>query len=140
MSADNPTVNRSLADKAFDHLDHAIGRPVFPLRESYRNYFATDHAGDLAKSFDASPFWSLSGTDGRMAYYAVTQAGREALAAHLQVHDRTQAFVVRYRGRERIVAARSRNKAKYDYFLIVSDASDVTFVEFARSVRVRLAA
>lgn len=44
----NPTVNRYLKDKAMDHIDHALGRPVDPLRESYRNHFyLCSDEGDL---------------------------------------------------------------------------------------------
>ncbi|MCL8000024.1 hypothetical protein M8994_17445 [Brucella sp. 21LCYQ03] len=37
---DNPTVNRYLKVKALDLIDHGLGRPTFPLQETYRNYFA----------------------------------------------------------------------------------------------------
>ncbi|WP_319533384.1 hypothetical protein [uncultured Cohaesibacter sp.] len=35
----NHSVNRSLDDKAMDAIDHALGRPVDPMSESYRNYY-----------------------------------------------------------------------------------------------------
>ena len=41
------TVNRYLADPAMDDVDHALGRPLDPMRESYRNRYAVD-AGDAA--------------------------------------------------------------------------------------------
>lgn len=138
---DNPSVNRSLKDKAFDHIDHALGRPLFPQGETYRNYFATDAHGTLAWSFDQSAFWGKSGQDGTMAYYHVTTSGRQALAIYLAEHDRQHAFEVTFRKHSRIVPALTAAKAKYSYFRDISDAlPDLAFVDFAAEARVRRAA
>lgn len=138
---ENPSVNRYLKDKAMDHIDHALGRPVWPLRESYRNYFATDSESDLAKAFEASPHWKRRNVAGRMAYYSVTQSGREALAEYLKQQDNAaRVFVVTFDGHSRIVPAKSHGAARYSYFLEISDCfSDLTFVEFARQSRVSVA-
>lgn len=141
MSA-NPTVDRDLADKAMDHIDHALGRPVWPLRESYRNYFATDAGGELAASFDASEHWHLNGVSGDMAYYAVTDAGRAALAAHMASLVRQHhAWSVTFEGHTTVVPAETAGKAKYCHWLRVSDCwADLTFAAFCRDARVRRAA
>lgn len=138
----NPSVNRYLADKPFDHIDHALGRPMWPLRESHRNYFATNVDSEHAKHFAASPLWSLTGVDGSMAYYHVTKEGRAALAAHLaEVGSKWRPYRVSFRGFERIVPAGSPSKARYSYFLDLRDiAPELEFVSFASEARVRLAA
>ncbi len=61
MSVENPPVNRYFVDKHFDHIDHALGRPIYPLRETFRNHFATDANGGRATDFDASPHWTKTG-------------------------------------------------------------------------------
>lgn len=127
---DNPKVNRHLEDKAMDHIDHALGRPVWPLRESYRNNFAIDDESDLAKVFDASPHWEKRGVNGAMAFFSVTQAGREALADHLKQQAKpARAFVVTFDGHSTIIPAKSPGAARYAYFLKISDVlPDLTFV------------
>lgn len=140
MSA-NPRVNRYLDDKAFDHMDHALGRYLDPMGETHRNYFAIDAGSDLALQFDASPWWDKSGQRDDMAYYHVTDAGKAALKSHLAEHAPIKAFVVSFNGYSDTVTAATGSKAKYDYWLGVSDVyCDLTFIEFAQTARVRRAA
>jgi hypothetical protein len=137
--SDNPTVNRYIKDKAMDHVDHALGRPLFPLQESYRNRFATNVGGQQAKEFDASPHWELFAIRGGMAFYGVTTPGREALAAHLaELPDRHLPFEVSFEGYSRIVPAHTRGSAKYNWYLEISDSwSELTFGEFCKRASVR---
>ncbi len=138
---DNPSVNRKLDDPAIDHMDHALGRPVWPRRESYRNYYATYTDSPDARHFEASPHWKRSGVAGRMAYYHVTESGREVLAAYLAQHDCRRAFVVTFAGHDRIMPARTRSGARYAYFQQISDClPDLRFGEFLRQSSVRSAA
>lgn len=139
---ENPTVDRYLTDKAMDHIDHALGRPIWPLRETSRDYFATHAGSRLARAFDASEHWSLSGVTGEMAYYIVTDAGRNALAAHLSSLDRQDyAWSVTFEGHTTVVPAETAGKAKYHHWLRVSDCwSELTFAAFCRGARVRRAA
>lgn len=137
----NPSVNRCLDDKAMDRIDHALGRPVWPLRETYRNHFATDATGTLAVDFAFSCHWERLGQSGDMAFFAVSEAGRKALSAYLvEIGDQYRAFVVSYEGYEQIVPARSRSAARYAQYLTISDCfSDLTFAEFIGASSVRLA-
>jgi len=129
-------INRYLADKMMDHIDHALGRPLDPLAETYRNFYATD--GALANEMAASPFWT-EGKRSRMRNFCVTRAGREALAAHLrEIGDQHRAFVVRFDGHDRTVIATSRSKARYSYFLDVTDCwADLKFKDYCKRVSVR---
>lgn len=138
---ENPRVNRYLKDKAFDRMDHALGRHFDPTGETFRNYFATDARGALAQSFDASPFWGHSGTQGDMAYYHVTEEGCVALKEHLKKHGEFKAYTVSYRGLNSSVVAKSASKAKYESWLRFSDCCpDVTFLDFVREAKFRRAA
>lgn len=142
MSIDNPTVNRYFADKAIDHIDHALGRPIFPLRETYRNHFATDANGALAAAFQASPHWTKTFQRDDMAFYGVTDQGRRALADHIASQpDAWQPFLITFDGYTRIVPERTRSKAKYAYYLEISDCcGDLSFGAFCQRVTVRRAA
>ncbi|MDE3771555.1 hypothetical protein I7G86_07395 [Sinorhizobium meliloti] len=138
----NPRVNRYLKDKAMDHIDHALGRPVDPLGETYRNHFATGADGKDAKQFAASPNWEKLGRRDDMAFFAVTDAGRKALADHLKkIGDPWKAYEVSFNGYTSIVSAKSSGNAKYQKYLDVSDCySELKFVDFARQAKVRKAA
>lgn len=138
----NPRVNRYLKDKAMDHIDHALGRPVDPLGETYRNHFATGAGGKDAKQFTASPNWKKVGQRDDMAFFAVTDAGRKALADHLKkIGDPWKAYEVSFNGYTSIVSAKSSGNAKYQKYLDVSDCySELKFVDFARQAKVRKAA
>lgn len=138
----NPPVNRSLKDKALDHIDHALGRPTWPLRESYRNYFATPINSRCGLAFDLSPHWQRGKTiQGDMVYFHVTQAGREALAAHLASIGADRVYAVSFDGHdERPVTALTRAKARYQRFLEIRDfLPDISFVEFVQRCHVRIA-
>lgn len=142
----NPSVNRYLKDKAFDHIDHALGRPVNPLAESYRNYFATSADSAEAKAFEASDYWERGGIGNGMAYYNVTQAGRLALRAHLESQAVTmgkpwRAYVVSFNGYSDTIPAKSRGQARYLRFLNISDIyPSLKFGEFCREASVRVSA
>jgi hypothetical protein len=137
-------VNRSLKDKAFDHIDHALGRPVDPMVESYRNHFATDAGSKEGKAFAASPYWDTHGSSepGRMAYFFVTQAGRVALKQHLkEIGDKNRLYDVSYLGQTQAVVAQSAAKARYSLWLDISDCfCDLKFRDFCRQATVRSAA
>ncbi|MBJ6722398.1 hypothetical protein I2750_19550 [Bacillus sp. PR5] len=134
---DNPKVNRYLKDKVIDLIDHALGRPTFPLAETYRNHFATDADSNLAKEFSKSLHWRKTGQNGDMAFFAVTELGRHALADHLKQLPDNKIFVVSYWEWTKIVTAKSRAAARYDVFLEVSDCGDISFGEFLKVSSVR---
>lgn len=135
-------VNRCLKDKWFDHIDHALGRPVDPMGETYREYFCTDATGDLADKMRASPHWNGPQVRGDMAFFFVSGAGRQALAEHLKtIGDKHRLYTVSYDGNNMTVVAVTAAKARYKKWLDISDCRpDLTFGEFQRSLRVRLAA
>jgi hypothetical protein len=135
------TVNRYLKDKAFDRIDHALGRPIDPLGETYRSYFAVDTESKTARSFRASAFWREGRTSDGMAWFYVTDKGRAALRDHLKaIGDPHRAYAVYFEGEARSVIATSPAKAKYSRWLDLSDCyPDLTFAQFQKSARVRLA-
>lgn len=136
-------VNRSLKDRAMDRIDHALGRPVDPMAESYRNHFATDADSSTAKEFEASPFWARhgNGAPGGMVFYYVTDEGRAALRRHLvEIGDKHRIYDVTYQGQTQAVVAVSAAKAKYRLWLDISDCfCDLTFGKFCRDASVRAA-
>jgi len=141
MTTTNPSVDRYLLDKAMDNIDHALGRPADPLRETYRNYFAVDYASPEAAAFRASPHWIITGgVHGGMVTFSVTVAGREALHDHLRkVGDKHRAYLVTFDGHSESIAATTPGKAKYEYWLRVSDVCpDLKFGAFCREASVRL--
>jgi hypothetical protein len=133
---DNPSVNRSLDDEHFDHIDHALGRPAFPLQQSHRNYFAIG-AGDLASRFAASHHWKLGGKPGDMLFFHVTPEGRQALADYLaKARPDELPYRVRWLSFSRIVVARSPSAARADYYRTLRDVMpDLGFLEFCRNTR-----
>lgn len=136
----NPSVNRWIADRSMDHIDHALGRPVDPMGATYRNRFVADGAD--ADELSASPHWEEGRRCGEMRYFEVTQAGRQALADHLKaIGDKTRAFDVTFDGCTIRVPATTAAKARYAFWLDISDCSpDLTFADFCRRVTVRRAA
>ncbi len=132
-------VNRCLADKAMDHIDHALGRPFDPMGDSYRNYFAA--SGPIAEGMARSEHWVEGRKNGELRCFAVTPAGRTALVAHLKaIGDKNRAWRITYRGYESTVVAESRSKARYSHFLDLSDVCpDLTFKDFSMEASVRLA-
>lgn len=136
----NPPVNRCLKDTALDHIDHALGRPTWPLRESYRNYFATESDGVEARAFEASSCWHRGAKSGRLTFYHVTDYGRQALAEHLASIGADRVYNVSFGGHERPVSAPTAAKARYSRFLQINDVMpDLTLIDFSRQARVRLA-
>lgn len=136
----NPSVDRSIEDPAMDHIDHALGRPFDPMRETYRNHFATD--GALADEFAASPYWEERGGHGSMRYFGVTDAGRAALAAYLNaLPNPHKMWEVTFEGHTWNCAAPTAAKARYSEWLSISDSCcELTFAAFCRNARVRRAA
>lgn len=133
-----PSVNRYLKDSAMDRIDHALGRPLDPVQETFRNRYVVD--GKLADELAASPHWQEHAWSGSLRYFSVTDDGRNALTVHLrEIGDPHRAFVVKFEGFDHTVVATSRSKAKYSSFLDISDAMpDLTFVDFCRRVSVRV--
>jgi len=134
-------VNRCLKDKAMNRIDHALGRPVDPMVETYRNYFSTDGDGPLADDFRASPHWREGRRSGSSTFFHVTHAGRAALAEHLrEIGDRHRIWDVAFEGFPSTVVGTSRSKARYSHFLSLTDClPDLTFAEFCRRSTIRAA-
>jgi hypothetical protein len=133
-------VNRSLVDPAMDDIDHALGRPLDPMRESYRNYYATD--GAQADEMSASPYWIEGRAGTGLRCFAVSAEGRRALADHLRnIGDPHRAYTVTFDGHASTVIATSPSKARYTKYLDLSDCCpDLTFKDFSRRSSVRRAA
>ncbi len=134
-------VNRYLKDKAMDHIDHALGRPVDPMGETYRNYFYVIGDTELRRRMAASAHWRSSGVTADGEYFSVTIAGREALSAHLrEIGDGHRKWIVSYAGHEMIAVATTAAKARYAKWLDISDTDDsLTFAKFQRASKVRVA-
>lgn len=132
-------VNRYLENKAMDHIDHALGRPVDPLGETYRNYFYVVGDTELRRYFAGSLHWQSQGVVTNGEYFAVTDAGRRALAAHLKsIGDKHRRFVVSWQGYDMEVIAETPAKARYRKWLDISDTDDsLTFARFQRQSKVR---
>lgn len=139
--AENPKVNRCLKDKAFDHIDHALGRPLWPLRDTYRNHFAVDADSAEARDFAASPHWRQSVAWGTMQFFAVTAEGRAALDAHVRDNCPMFGWEVLFGGFSRIVPAATASRARYAYYLAIADClPDLSFGRFVQQTKVRKAA
>lgn len=130
--------NRYLRDRELDHVDHALGRPVDPMVEGYRNRFVTDTTSEQAARFRLSPHWEELGKlgDGGMVVFRVTQDGRRALRAHLRaIGDQHRHYTIRWGGYSWTVVARSRGAARYSAWLGLSDTTpDLTFGAFLRGL------
>lgn len=135
------SVNRSLIDEDMDRIDHALGRPVAPLIESYRNYFAIGEFSTIAKGFDASPNWVKGKSCGDMAYFFVTDCGRKALNEYLKnIGDKNREFIIHYKGMELKTISTSHSKARYKKWLDIYDCDhDLKFIEFCRYSKVKVA-
>lgn len=129
-------VNRYLKDKDMDNIDHALGRPVDPTGETCRNYFATTEP-----EFSGNPHWDLTGKQGDMFFYSVSELGRAALRDHLdEIGDKHRSFIVSIDGVDmNSRAATNHSKARYAAYLDYSDCYEITFGEFQKLARVRLA-
>lgn len=134
-------VNRYLKDKAFDHIDHALGRPVDPMCETYRNHYAVDADSAEGVEMAASPYWQDHGLAGRLRMLSVTTEGRKALASHLrEIGDRNRLYTVSFDGFELPVVATTRAKARYKKWLEINDCyPDLSFRKFQSEARVRAA-
>lgn len=134
-------VNRYLEDKVMDHIDHALGRPVDPMSETYRNYFCVVGDTELRRHMAHSHHWRCTGHTDDGAYFSVTDAGRQALADHLKaIGDKNRRFIVSWGGYDMPTIAISAAKAKYSKWLDISDIDDsLTFAKFQRTAKVRLA-
>lgn len=136
------TVNRSLADKHFDRIDHALGRPLDPCATSYRNHYAVTEDCPEVAEFRASPHWKESGpcrAFENMIFFHVTPEGRKALATHLrEIGDPHRAFEVIFDGHLSTVVAKTSSEARYVAYLRASDGwSELTFLEFQKRSSVR---
>lgn len=134
-------VNRYLKDKAMDHIDHALGRPVDPTAETYRNYFYVIGDTDLRRSMASSPHWQGDRKAGEGEYFVVTDEGRAALAAHLKaIGDKHRLWIVSYGGYQMETVATTAAKARYSKWLDIRDTDDsLTFGKFQRNSKVRAA-
>lgn len=134
-------VNRYLKDKAMDHIDHALGRPVDPMGETYRNYFYVAGDTELRRVMASSPHWASAGQVTSGEYFAVTDHGRAVLAEHLRaIGDKHRKWIVSYAGYEMEAVATSAAKARYSKWLDISDTDDsLTFHRFMRRSKVRAA-
>jgi hypothetical protein len=134
-------VNRYLKDKDMDRIDHALGRPLDPMGETYRSYFAA--GGTIADELAASPHWEAGARtvgDGSLRYFYVTREGRKALAEHLRaIGDPHRAFVVTFESFQSTIVATSRAKARYSYYLDLTDSWPMPFKDYCRRVSVRAA-
>lgn len=129
-------INRYLENKAMDNIDHALGRPLDPMGETYRNFYAT--GAPLADEMASSPLW-VEGRPGRdMRYFTVTEEGRRALAKHLrEIGDLHRAFAITFDGHTRIVVGKSRGNARYSHYLDVSEVMpDLNFKDYCRRASV----
>ena len=133
-------VNRYLKDKAMDRIDHALGRPIDPMAETYRDYFATAAEGAQAAQFRASPHWDQGVIRDDMAWFHVSDDGRAALREHLrEIGDPHRLYTITWDGWDMSQVATSRSKARYAKWLSVSDSYDISFKDFAATAKVRLA-
>ncbi|WP_299945275.1 hypothetical protein [uncultured Ruegeria sp.] len=136
------SVNRCLKDKSMGRIDHALGRPVNPLGDTFRDHFATDIDAPEAYDMARSPYWHMGRKiEGGMVFFHVTKHGRIALSDHLQViGDKHRQFIVIWDGYEMPVIAETPSKARYSKWVDINDAlPDLTFQEFLSTARVRLA-
>lgn len=130
---------RYLKDKAMDHIDHALGRPVDPFGETYRNYFYVIGDTELRRHFAHSRDWTCTGHTEHGAYFSVTDEGRASLAAYLkQIGDKNRKWIVSWGGYDMEQVATTKAKARYAKWLSISDVDpDLTFARFQRESKVR---
>jgi hypothetical protein len=131
-------VNRYLANKDMDRIDHALGRPVDPMAETHRNHYAIDLDHDLATRMAADPCWHMGQVSGGMAFFHVTTHGRRTLKTHLRdIGDAYRLYDVSFDNYPLpSIAATSHAKARYAAYL---DADlDMPFGEFCKRSRVTL--
>ena len=90
---------------------------------------------------EGSPLWRRNrASSGQTDLFHVTNEGRAVLAEYLEMLDAPdRKFVVTFNGRESEVIAVGRSQARYKHFLEVSDVIRISFRDFCRKTRVRLA-
>lgn len=81
----NPKVYRRIDEPMMHCINHALGSPTFPMRATYRNFFAAA-SPQLIDEMEASPFWERTCSDGVCVIFSVTNEGRWALADYLREH------------------------------------------------------
>lgn len=135
-------VNRYLEDRDMDRIDHALGRPLDPMAETYRNHYAIDANKKEAEEMRASPHWRGGNSVTGMTFFHVTDEGRKALADHLkEIGDPHRSFIVTFDGFDATVVSITPAKARYEYWLRISDSwSELKFGELLRGSKVRRAA
>lgn len=139
----NLKINRNLKDKGANLIDHALGRPVDPLRASFRNYFVTTVGAPEAVHMAASPHWNIGkfgGTDS--VSFTVNDVGRKYLSATLKAEGFChRLYDIEYwdgMGTDNI-AAETASKARYSAFLNITDIyEDLSFFDFCKLIKVRL--
>jgi hypothetical protein len=69
-------------DTDFDDMLHALGRPVSPSSDVYRNYYCCEVRSATSAWFEALGMWDFVRliNGGRDAIYCVNGAGKRALA------------------------------------------------------------
>lgn len=133
----NPSTHKSLKNPDMDDLYHALGRPVDPLMESYRNrYFAPDVMID---ELTASPFWHRFDDTN---YFEVSAAGRKALDGYLaSISDPTRVWEVRLNDHDgsyvSSYAADSREQAVHHAIASLQDSGYLSVSEFIRHTEIR---
>lgn len=134
-------VNRHLKDRDMDCIDHALGRPVDPMAESYRAYYATFEGSPECAAFEASANWQFLSQTGTMRFYQVTEQGRRALTNYLrEIGDKHKLFAVTFEGQQSTVVGTSRSNARYRHWLNISDClPDMKYSDFMRRATVRAA-
>lgn len=141
------SVDRYLSNETFDHIDHALGRPIDPLGDTYRNRYVIDVRNPEVSDFRSSPFWKEDGRIGDMIYFRVTDHGALALFAHLkQIGDPHRLFVVSYDdphqefGGEIVleVVGASHGKARYTAYHRHGFSDHMNFGFFCKHTKVRL--
>jgi len=131
-------VNRYLENKAMDRIDHALGRPVDPMAETYRTHFAASVGTDEAIEMAASGHWRDLGAAGDIHMFSVAPAGRAALSRHLdEIRDPHRLFVIQFDGHESSIVGTTPGNAKYRYWLELD--GHLSFPDFCRRCNVRLA-
>ena len=123
-----------------DAIDHALGRPVDPMVETYRNRYVTGANDKTALAFRTSSHWREYRISDDTAGFEVTAAGREALRDHLkEINDPWRLYVVSYDGYDMEQVGKSRGNAKYRKWCAITDAfPDLPFTVFCSTARVRL--
>ncbi|WP_176083150.1 hypothetical protein [Martelella sp. HB161492] len=135
------TVNRHLSDPHFNRIDHALGRPVDPLAETYRSHYAIQEVDQRFTELASSPHWERGQTVNGLTFFYVTESGRKALAEHLlSIKDRNRLFVVTWRGMPAEYATTTGRKAKAAAWRDARDAfPSLKFGEFVREATVEVA-